>query len=188
MPTLSLPSYILDESKRKTITALIANGSSRRAAARYIGCSASTIARTAARDPQFAAELARAEQALEISLLHSIQAAAKNGKNWRAATWLLERRNPEEFATRDPDLLTDQQVADIIAHMIHTIHDDLTEESYRRAFQKLDELLSNINSIKAPILVEPNPNDVDAPQRPSAPDSWSQFPDSPSQTRSPQSA
>ncbi len=50
---------VLDETKRKTIIALLANGSSRRMAAGYVGCAPSTITRTAARDPEFAAQLAR---------------------------------------------------------------------------------------------------------------------------------
>ncbi len=51
----------LDETKRRKILALLANGSSRRVAARIAGCAHSTIARTAQRDPQFAAELDAAE-------------------------------------------------------------------------------------------------------------------------------
>ena len=47
-----------------------------------------------------------------------------------------------------------QQVADIIGQLIEIIHGDLTDETYRRAFEKLDELLAESNSLKQPILVE----------------------------------
>jgi hypothetical protein len=173
-------SYVLNDAKRKTIIALVTNGSSRRAAARYVGCSASTISRTVARDPRFAAELARAEQTTEIGLLRAIHAAAKETKHWRAAAWLLERRSPDDFAARPPNLLTDKQVADVIAHIIETIHGDLTEETYRRAFQKLDELLSDVKSIKAPIIIESDADDFGAPQLDPTSDSWPQLAGAPS--------
>ena len=47
----------LDEAKRRKIIALLANGSSRRVAARVVGCAHSTITRTAERDPEFAADV-----------------------------------------------------------------------------------------------------------------------------------
>jgi len=43
---------VLDAAKRQKILALVANGSSRRTAARYVGCEPSTIGRTAMRDPE----------------------------------------------------------------------------------------------------------------------------------------
>ena len=68
LSTTHYPLPMLDESNRRTIIALITNGSSRRVAARYVGCAHTTITRTAARDPEFAAQLARAEHSAEISL------------------------------------------------------------------------------------------------------------------------
>jgi hypothetical protein len=57
-----MPSYpsrtVLDEQKRWKIITMIANGSSRRTAAYYVGCSPATITRTADRDPEFAAQIA----------------------------------------------------------------------------------------------------------------------------------
>ena len=57
---------MLDDSKRQTILALLSNGSRRRIAARFVRCAPSTITRTADRDPEFAEQLARAEQNLEL--------------------------------------------------------------------------------------------------------------------------
>ncbi len=53
---------ILDDAKRRMVIALVTQGSSRRVAGRYVGCAGTTITRTAQRDPEFAAQLARAEQ------------------------------------------------------------------------------------------------------------------------------
>lgn len=71
---------ILDETKRRKILALLANGSSRRVAARVAGCSHTTIARTAQRDPDFAAELDAAEHNAEIEALRQIRKAAKTDR------------------------------------------------------------------------------------------------------------
>ena len=119
----------------------------------------STITRTAARDPEFAAQLARAEQTAEINLLRSVQTASKMPKHWRAAAWLLERRNPEDFAVRQPHLVTEQQMADIITHLIEVINEDLPEENYRRAIQKLDDVLLEMRNLHEPIGVEPIDDD-----------------------------
>jgi len=85
--------------------------------------------------------LARAEEIAEINLFRSIQAAAKKKRHWRAAAWLLERRNPEDFAARPPELLTAQQVVNIIAQVAELLHGDLPEENCRRALEKLNELI-----------------------------------------------
>jgi hypothetical protein len=155
MPAPITYRYVLDETKRGTVVALVANGSSRRVAARYVGCAPSTITRTAARDPQFGAELAHAEQMAEINLLRAIQAAGKKPKYWRAAAWLLERRNVNDFGRRSPNMLTDEQVAEMINQMVEVLHEDVSEENYARALRKLDQLLVECKSETEPIILEP---------------------------------
>ena len=128
--------YVLDEPKRRLIVALVANGSSRRVAAHFVGCAPSTITRTAARDPDFAQQMAHAEQTAEIGLLRSVQKASRMPKHWRAAAWLLERRNPEDFAVRPPNIVTEQQAADAIHQIIQTLDQDLPEENFRLSHPK----------------------------------------------------
>ena len=88
----------LDEAKRRLVLALLTNCFSRRMAARYIGCAHSTIAQTAARDPAFATDLAQAEHGVDVEMLAAVRRAAKQDRHWRAAAWLLERRNRGEFS------------------------------------------------------------------------------------------
>ena len=161
---MSIPSayrYVLDETKRRTVVALVANGSSRQVAARYIGCAPNTIVRTAARIPEFARELAQAEQTAEITLLRSVQAAAKRPRHWRAAAWLLERRNPDDFAPRAPNVLTDQQVAQMINQMVEVLHEDVSEENYVRAMQKLEQIIADCKGANQSIIVEPHDDDFE---------------------------
>ncbi len=71
---------VLDEEKRRTVIAMLANGSSRRMAANYVGCFPMTLMRTILRDPDFAAAVARAEQNTEIDALRRVREASRDGR------------------------------------------------------------------------------------------------------------
>jgi hypothetical protein len=140
-PPVPADRNVLDAAKRRTIVAMLANGSSRRVAARFVGCAPSTITRTAARDPEFAGQLARAEEGVEVHALRAIRTAAENERHWRAAAWLLERRNPEDFASRPPRLYTPAQVVEMFSRVLATLCDEIDDEHRRRALERLDALL-----------------------------------------------
>ncbi len=125
---------VLDEKKKQQIVALVLHGCSRRVAARYVSCSPSTITRTAARDPEFGDQLARAEAQREVGLLRLVQTAAQEPRLWRAAAWLLERGNPVDFAPRPPKTFTSEQVLQIFAEV-------LAAAQGQQAMEKLAALL-----------------------------------------------
>ena len=137
----TLTKAVLDPAKRDRIIAMVANGSSRRVAARFVGCAPSTITRTAARDPQFAADLARAEESVEVESLRAIRNAAKTAHYWRAAAWLLERKNPEDFAPRSPGLYTAGQVLAMFAQVLGSLAPELPDGPREQALEKLNLLL-----------------------------------------------
>lgn len=132
---------VLDDKKRSQIIALLANGSSRRMAARYVGCAPSTITRTAARDADFARQLANAEQNAEVDALRAIRAAAKKDRYWRAAAWLLERRNPDDFAHRPANVVTGDQITQMFTQLVELLREEVPEANCDRAIEKLEELL-----------------------------------------------
>jgi hypothetical protein len=134
----------LDEKKRRKILAILANGSSRRVAARVVGCAHSTIARTAQRDPAFAAELDAAEHCAEIEALRLIRDAARNQRYWRAAAWLLERRNPSDFAARSPELLNKDVTAELFARFVTPIVRNLPDAEIERIYNEFAEALRAI--------------------------------------------
>ena len=136
---------VLSESKRATILSLLANGSSRRIAARVVGCSPSTITRTAARDPDFAAKLALAEQNVEIQALRYLRNTAKKERYWRANTWLLERKNPDDFAPRRPATFTPENVARIFSELGELMAGSDPEGNYTRAIEKLERLFGKLD-------------------------------------------
>jgi hypothetical protein len=132
---------VLDESKRRTVIAMLANGSSRRVAAGYVGCAPSTITRTAARDPEFAAQLDRAQCNAETEALSLIRKAAHKERYWRAAAWILERRNPADFAPQKPNALTEQKLREILGSLAILVKKDLPEEKLEQFLARLDEIL-----------------------------------------------
>lgn len=150
----------LDETKRKLVLTLIANGSSRCVAARYVGCSPSTITRTMARNAEFAERLIRAEQTAEITLLRRVHAAAQLDKNWQAAAWVLERHNPDDFTRRPPRTLAETDVIALFGRFVELLRGEISQEDYRKTIETLDSLMHDFQTAEAPLIVanatEPN--------------------------------
>lgn len=124
---------VLDAMKRSEILTIISAGCSRRAAARYIGCSPSTIGATARRDPSFASQLARAEQRSQLGLITNIRAASQKAQYWRAAAWALERMNPEEFAQRAPEMVTAEQMRALMEQLAQALAEHMPVARHRKA-------------------------------------------------------
>ena len=93
---------MLDLAKRQKIIALLSNGSSRRMAAKYVGCSPSTIARTAAADPIFADQLAAAESSSEVDALRALRAAYRKDRYWRLPPGSSNARTPKTLPAALP--------------------------------------------------------------------------------------
>jgi len=119
---------VLDERRRANVLYFIGLGLSRRMAARQVRCAHTTIARTAARDPLFALDLANAENEVDVESMRRIREAAKEQKNWRAAAWLLERRNPDEFGRRTAHSMSGDHVMELLADVFSYIFPRLPEE------------------------------------------------------------
>ena len=95
----------ISEIKQREILALLSVGCSRRTAARYVNCTQKAIDELAQANPEFAEKLRKAEANLEIESIKNMFNAAKQEKNWRASAWLLERKSPDEFLKKKPDVI-----------------------------------------------------------------------------------
>ena len=95
----------ISEIKQREILALLSVGCSRRTAARYVNCTQKSIDELARTNPDFAEKLRRAEANLEIESIKNMFNAAKQEKNWRASAWVLERKSPQEFLKKKPDVI-----------------------------------------------------------------------------------
>jgi len=123
---------ILDDVKKREIIALLSVGCSRRMAASYVGCSPSTIARTALRDERFADELRKAGRATEINYLRNIQDAAKKAQYWRAAAWALERCHPDRYAARGADTITLDQARGLLSELARIVVEEVAAVEQRK--------------------------------------------------------
>ncbi len=135
----------LDENKRRKIIAVLANGSSRRVAARIVGCAHSTITRTAARDPEFAAQLDAAEHNVEIEVLRNIRRAARSGRYWRAGAWLVERKNPRDFAPRTPAMLTQEELNQLFLILTGPLTENLPDDEFEAILKQIDETVEALD-------------------------------------------
>ncbi len=138
------PREALDPVKRATVVALVRLGGSRRLAAREVGCCHRTIARAAARDPQFAAELAAAESRADGKALRLIDRATDQEKYWRAAAWVMERRNPEEYGRRAPHTFTGDQVMERFTRFLHVVMPKLPAECHETLLEEYENVLSDL--------------------------------------------
>ncbi|REJ68898.1 MAG: hypothetical protein DWQ31_06840 [Planctomycetota bacterium] len=165
----------LDDVKKAEIAAMISVGCSKAAACRYVGCVPATLRNELRRDAGFAARVRRAERHRQLVALQQIQKAG--ARSWRAAAWLLERLNPEDFHRRDPDVVTREQLEAYVQSFVEALSGELTREQFQRLGgllrknraqelrDELDELIGEDPTLDDfafadPNLEDPNPGEA----------------------------
>ncbi len=122
---------MLDEHKKREVIAIVTVGCTRYTAARYVGCRPADISREIGRDRDFAAQIAKAEEAAEVYYMQQIKAAAKKEQYWRAAAWVLERRNPNRYAARGAQTITFEQLARLITQIAEIVGGEINDPQVR---------------------------------------------------------
>ena len=122
MATMGRP-RVLDEGKRREVCALMAAGASRAQAAEYVGCSESTLKREAMRDREFGERMRRAKATASLTPLHAMRQAAQT--HWRAAAWMLERAEPEQFGRRHRRHLGAKELRALRRDLIDIFRDEI---------------------------------------------------------------
>ena len=119
-----------DERVERILEAL-SSGQTRRIAAACGGVSDDTLRRWIQTDPELSLRVSAAESQAEMALVTCIRNAA--GHDWRAAAWLLERRDPANWSlrhhlavhatTQEPReiIVTWENQAAPVAHLTNTI-------------------------------------------------------------------
>jgi hypothetical protein len=146
----------LDERKRKLAITLLSNGSSRRVVAEYFGCGMTTLARTMERHPEFAEAVEAAEHSLELECLNNIRKAGRKDRYWRAAAWLMERKNAKDFARRPFNGLSEDEMLRLFVKVLEPLWKSIPFEDIelfcdglKRLMHQIEERPQNIDEILA---------------------------------------
>jgi len=121
----------LSSQERHEIVALLSAGYSRTTAAKYIHRALATLQREIAEDPDFSAQVTKAEENSEVFYLSCIRRAALKEQYWRAAAWVLERRVPDRYAAKTPGLLTAEHVQHFMATCMRIITEEVPDQEQR---------------------------------------------------------
>jgi hypothetical protein len=144
------PREVLDPGKKAMVLALLVAGFSRRAAAKRVGVSHTTIARAATRDKLFATQLLDAEWRTDYEALKLVRSAAREEKYWRAAAWLLERRLPDDFGHRTAHSFSGDQVmallAEVFSYTLPALAEDRREQFIRSFNATLGEVEQSVKN------------------------------------------
>jgi hypothetical protein len=122
-----------------------------------------------ARDPEFAQRVARAEGPGESPQKkqdpRKIFPTLHQPANWRAAAWVLERLNPEDFGpprnASNFDLLIE---ADIFRSFVELVRDEIPRDTCCLLVRQINQLLAQYDAPSIPQLDEPDPDPVRADQ------------------------
>ena len=118
-----------DEDKQR-ICELVRLGCTPEKAAAHVGWSACQLHRLAEQDKAFGRSLREAERSFEVrNLLHLYHAGEKH---WQAAAWLLERRYPDRYARRPPQVMTAKEVETCLTRFTQIVLDHIPEPDRRR--------------------------------------------------------
>lgn len=144
----------LTEQQQRDVCLILSTGCDRLAAAKYVGCSLADLRRAIRNVPQFAADLRRAEAAIEMTHMRNVQNAAKDEKHWRASVWWLERRAPERYGRRDAGEITVPQLESFAAQLIAAVSEEVRDEGDRgRLLARLRRVAESVG--QAPPEAEP---------------------------------
>ncbi len=134
----------LTAKQKDQVLAILSVGCSRKRAASFVGGTPALIQKAAAGDEDFALALLQAESQAEITSMKSINAAARQERYWKAAAWILERKNPEEFRLRSPGTFNAEQLAFIVRNLSEIIAEEVRVPSDRkRILARLERFLKD---------------------------------------------
>ncbi len=73
--------------------------------------------------------------------MRAIRAAMRQERYWRAAAWVLKRRNPDNFGPRQPKVFSQAELCQVLSKVAEMLVGELPEENCRRTIQWLDEVI-----------------------------------------------
>jgi hypothetical protein len=136
----------LDTKRQRELLDLIHHGSSVEEAAQVVGVSLRTVQRLAKADEFFDHDLQLALQCTSVDCEKLVLQAART--HWRAAAWVLERRDPDHYAKRPPNSCSPETLLDVMAWLIETALEatppEHREAVFRRTHAAADKAFNSI--------------------------------------------
>lgn len=140
------PRALETEAARKAVLTLLKGGASRADAAAKLGITHETIANEAKRDASFSASLMQAEAEGKIELIGCVQKAAKT--EWRAALALLERKWYREWAKRDPESVSPDQLAHVISNVVAVLLTEIPQKYHTVVREKIGGIVAWLSGVR----------------------------------------
>ena len=75
-----------------------------------------------------------------------VRRTAQQEKYWRAAAWLLERRNPQEYGRRASYAYTGDQVLELFERFVYAIMPEVREDRREAVMEHLDDTLQEVEA------------------------------------------
>src|SRR5690606_4926285 len=137
-------SRIMTPERRAKLCALLAESHTLEEASEAVGVSIRTVQRERKRDEDFDHEVLLALQKTPDPLKLMEQAARTH---WRAAAWLLERQNPEEYARKPVNTTSPKKVATALRFVqeaaLQSVPAEFHEALYQHVQAAIDEAFAN---------------------------------------------
>ena len=136
----------LSATDKNGILAVVALGASLETAARYFKREPQEILDALTDDADFQRDFKQAQEQAEVFFLKQVKTAALDAKNWRAATWSLERLRPDRYGRIKADAISVEEIKTLFARLRATIAAEFDNESERQKLEaKLDALLQTLS-------------------------------------------
>jgi hypothetical protein len=116
---------------KSRILGMVIVGCAREVAAHSVGWSEATLRRELETDEQFALDLARHEGLAELHHMKLVHKATEDEKNWRAATWWLDRRSKDRKERASKLVITSDEIAEFVEGLVELIFAEVKAEADR---------------------------------------------------------
>jgi hypothetical protein len=121
-----------DNDLRKTrILGMVFFGCDREIAAHSVGWSKGQLRVELKADEQFSLELARNEGLAELHHMKLVHKATEDEKNWRAATWWLDRRSKDRKERAGKRVITPDEITEFVEELVEIVFAEVKGETDR---------------------------------------------------------
>lgn len=136
----------LDATEKNGVLAVVALGASLETAARYFKREPREIVEALTADADFQRDFKQAQEQAEVFFLKQVKTAALDAKNWRAATWSLERLRPDRYGRTKANAISVEEIKALFARLRETLAAEFNDEDERQKLEeKLDALLATLS-------------------------------------------